>query len=121
MNGDTAQALRLRIYVGEDKTSGSQPLYHAIVRQARSMHLAGATVIKGTEGYGRSTRLHTTDVLFSQDLPVVIEIVDLREKLAPLIAMLNGYSEIGLITCEPVELCGSRDLRHETVPHTAGT
>lgn len=120
MNGDAAQALRLRIYVGEDKTSGGQPLYHAIVRQARNMHIAGATVIKGTEGFGRSTRLHTTDVLFSQDLPVVVEIVDLREKLEPLIAMLHGYGEIGLITCEPLELRGRRDLQHETVPHTAG-
>jgi uncharacterized protein len=119
MNSDTAQALRLRIYIGEDKLSGNRPLYHAVVHQARSMHIAGATVIKGTEGYGRSTRLHTTDVLFSQDLPVVIEIVDLREKLEPLIAMLDGYREIGLITCEPVELLGRRDLRHETEPHAA--
>jgi len=120
MNGDTVEALRLRIYVGEDKTTGGQPLYHAIVRQARSMHIAGATVIKGAEGYGRSTRLHTSDVLFSQDLPVVVEIVDLRERLEPLMAMLNGYGEIGLITCEPVELCGRGDPGHDTAAHTAG-
>src|SRR5579863_10166012 len=108
------QAVRLRIYLGEDKTSCDQPLYHSIISQARIMHLAGATVLKGTEGFGRSTRLHTTDVLFSVDLPVVIEIIDLREKIEPLIAMLNTYGEIGLITCEPVELRGRRDLERET-------
>jgi uncharacterized protein len=114
MTAHRPQAVRLRIYLGEDKTSGDQPLYHSIISQARIMHLAGATVLKGTEGFGRSTRLHTTDVLFSVDLPVVIEIIDLREKIEPLIAMLNNYNDVGLITCEPVELRGRRYLAHGT-------
>lgn len=116
MSGNSVHALRLRIYLGEDKTNTGQPLYHAIVRQARSMHIAGATVLRGTEGYGRSTRLHTTDVLFSEDLPVVVEIVDLPEKIEPLIAILNNYAEIGLITVDPVELRGHRDLHPTTTP-----
>jgi uncharacterized protein len=100
------QVLRLRIYLGEDKRDGDQPLYEAIIRQARRMRMAGATVLRGTEGYGRSTRLHTADVLFSRDLPVIVEIVDLAEKIDAMVACLEGYGDIGLMTREPVELCG---------------
>ena len=103
-----AEAIRLRIYVGEEKQDGDQPLYQAIVREARKMHLAGVTVYRGTQGYGRSTRLHTTAVLFSQDLPVVIEIVDAKHKIDAIVAVLEPYGDIGLITYEPVELRGRR-------------
>jgi PII-like signaling protein len=95
---------RLRIYVGEDKRHGDQPLYVAIIRKARDLHLAGATVVRGSQGYGRSTRLHTTDVVFSQDLPVIIEIVDRRDSVRKFAALLDDINGIGLVTCEDVEV-----------------
>jgi uncharacterized protein len=96
------EAVRLRIYLGEDKRHGDVPLYEAIVAQARRMRLAGATVVHGTEGFGHSTRLHTVDVLFSADLPVVIEIIDRAQKVDELISALDQVGEIGLITYELV-------------------
>jgi PII-like signaling protein len=93
---------RLRIYVGEDKQHGDQPLYVAIIRKARQLQLAGATVVRGSQGYGRSTRLHTTDVVFSEDLPVIIEIVDSYDSVRKFAALLDGIKEIGLVTCEDV-------------------
>lgn len=99
---------RLTIYLGEDKKDVDQPLFKAIVQEAREMHLAGATVIHGSAGYGRSTRLHTSDVLFSEDLPVIIEIVDTAAKIEPLIKRLAGRKEIGLMTCETVEVRGAQ-------------
>ena len=87
-----------------------QPLFKSIVQEARSLQIAGVTVIHGSAGYGRSTRLHTADVLFSTDLPVVIEIVDAARKLEPLIRRLAERKDIGLVTCERVELCGPHRL-----------
>ena len=102
--------LRLRIYLGEDKRKGDIPFYQAIIRQARQRHLAGATVFRATQGFGRSTRLHTDDVLFSDDLPVVIEIVDQAEKIEAFVTSLDCLPDIGLMTCESTELYGSRKL-----------
>jgi hypothetical protein len=96
------EAVRLRIYVGEDKRCGDAPLYQAIVATARRLHLAGALVVRGTEGFGHSTRLHTSGVLFSEDLPVLIEIIDKAQKIDELVAALDCMSEIGLITHERV-------------------
>ena len=74
-------AVLLRIFLGESDRSGHRPLYEAIVLKAREMHLAGATVLRGPVGFGRSTLLHTTKNLYlSQDLPIVIEIVDAEEQ-----------------------------------------
>jgi PII-like signaling protein len=101
---------RLTIYVGEDKMDKDQALFKSIVQEARAMHLAGATVIRGSAGYGRSTRLHTSDVLFSEDLPVVVEIVEMAAKLEPLIRRLAQRADIGLMTCETVEICGKHQL-----------
>jgi len=101
---------RLTIYLGEDKMDVDQPLFKSIVHEARAMHIAGATVIHGAAGYGRSTRLHTADVLFSTDLPVVVEIVDAAQKIEPLIRRLAERKDIGLMTCETIELCGPRRL-----------
>jgi len=101
-----SQIRRLTIYLGEDKMDVDQPLFESIVHEARTMHIAGATVIHGSAGFGRSTRLHTADVLFSTDLPVVIEIVDEAGKIEPLIRRLAGRKNIGLMTCETVEICG---------------
>ncbi len=99
------KVLRLRIYLGEDKRQGDNPLYQAVIRQARQRRLAGATVFRATQGFGRSTRLHTDDVLFSDDLPVVIEIVDQAAKIEAFAASLESMADIGLMTCEPAELC----------------
>lgn len=101
---------RLTIYLGEDKSDIDQPLFKSIVQEARTMHIAGATVIRGTAGYGRSTRMHTADVLFSEDLPVIVEIVDTAAKIEPLIQRLANRKEIGLMTCENVEACGPHRL-----------
>jgi PII-like signaling protein len=93
---------RLRIYVGEDKRHGDRPLYEAIVLKARQLQMAGVTVVRGTLGYGRSTRLHTTGVVFSQDLPVIVEIIDSHDNIGKFTALLAGIKEIGLVTCDDV-------------------
>ncbi|HUN46850.1 MAG TPA: DUF190 domain-containing protein, partial [Stellaceae bacterium] len=73
-------ATLLRIFLGQDDRHGHQPLYEAIVLKAREQGLAGATVLRGPMGFGHSSMLHTTKVLrLSQDLPIVVEIVDSEE------------------------------------------
>jgi uncharacterized protein len=101
------QALLLRIFIGEDDKFAGKPLYEAIVLKAREMHLAGATVLRGPMGFGASSRLHTTKILrLSEDLPLVIEMVDSEERiddfLPVLDAMMSGGS--GLITLEKVQV-----------------
>lgn len=96
--------VRLTIYVGEDKRHGDRPLYQAIVRKAHELGIAGATVFRGTQGFGRSTRLHTVDVLFSDDLPAVVEIVDTASRIEGILALLAHLDGIGLITREPIEV-----------------
>lgn len=81
------QALLLRILIGEDDRNDGHPLYEAIVFKAREMHLAGATVLRGGMGFGHSSRLHTTKILrLSEDLPLVIEIVDSEDKITAFLA-----------------------------------
>jgi PII-like signaling protein len=93
----------LRIFIGEAARHGRQPLHEAIVLKAREMHLAGATVTRGAMGYGKSSLLHTTKVLsLSEDLPLVIEIVDSEEKVNALLAALGGMMESGVATLEKV-------------------
>ena len=97
------QATLLRIFVGEDDRHGHQPLYQAIVLKARELHLAGATVLRGPLGYGHSSRLHTTKILrLSEDLPVVVEIVDSEERINDFLPVLDGMMTSGLITLERV-------------------
>ncbi len=106
------QMIRLTIYIGEDKRHTELPLYEMIIRKARQVHCAGATVYRGIQGFGRSTRLHTVEVLFSEDLPIVIEIVDSPRKITAFRRILEGMGEIGLVTSEPVEcvqLCDEHD------------
>ena len=75
-------AVLLRIFFGEDDRANHLPLHEAIVLKAREMHLGGATVLRGHAGFGHSSRIHTTKILrLSQDLPVVVEIVDSQEKI----------------------------------------
>src|SRR5206468_2337964 len=79
---DFRDAVLLRIFIGESDRFENQPLYEAIVLKAREKHLAGATVLRGPMGFGRSSRLHTAKILrLSEDLPLVIEIVDDDDKI----------------------------------------
>lgn len=99
------QALLLRIFIGEDDKAGSSPLYEAIVLKAREQHLAGATVLRGGMGFGRSSRLHTTKILrLSEDLPLVVEIVDSEEKINAFLPALDGLMTGGLVTLEKVQV-----------------
>ncbi|MCI0518213.1 MAG: DUF190 domain-containing protein [Woeseiaceae bacterium] len=99
------QALILRIFIGENDKDVSRPLYEAIVLKAREMHLAGATVLRGAMGYGHSSRLHTSKILrLSEDLPLVIEIVDGEEKINAFLPVLNDMMTSGLITLEKVQV-----------------
>ena len=99
------EALLLRIFIGESETYDGQPLYEAIVLEARRMQIAGATVLRGPMGYGHSSRLHTAKILrLSEDLPLVIEIVDREEKINAFLAVLDGMMESGLVTLEKVQV-----------------
>ena len=95
----------LRVFVGESDQWQGSPLYEAIVLKARELHLAGATVTKGVMGFGKSSRLHTTHLLtLSEDLPMVVEIVDSREKLELLMPFLEEAVSDGLVTIERAEV-----------------
>ena len=99
------QALLLRIFIGEDDKFGASPLHEAIVLKAREQHLAGTTVLRGPMGFGASSRLHTTKILrLSEDLPLVIEIVDSEDKINAFLPMLDGMMSSGLITLEKVQV-----------------
>ena len=95
----------LRIFIGEGDKWHGQPLYEAIVLKARELHLAGATVLRGPMGFGAHSRLHTAKVLrLSEDLPIVIEIVDSREKIDELLPHIDDLVKEGLITLERVQV-----------------
>jgi PII-like signaling protein len=97
------KASLLRIFIGEDDKADGRPLYEAIVLKAREAHLAGATVLRGPLGFGRSSMLHTAKVLrLSQDLPVVVEIVDTEEKVNAFLPILTELTKSCLITLEKV-------------------
>ena len=101
---ESEQAVLLRVFVGEDKHHEGRPLYETIALKAREMHLMGATVLHGRLGFGRSTRIHTTRALMSEDLPLVIEIVDKAERIDAFMPVLAGMAGIALITRERVEM-----------------
>jgi len=98
-------AVLLRIFFGEDDKCGRLPLHEAIVLKAREMRLAGATVLRGHIGFGHSSHIHTTKILrLSQDLPVVVEIVDSREKIDAFLPVLDTMMQSGLVTIEKVQV-----------------
>ena len=98
-------AVLLRIFIGEDDKAGHRPLYEAIVLKAREMRLAGATVLRGHVGFGHSSHIHTTKILrLSQDLPVIVEIVDSQEKIDAFLPVLDGMMSSGLVTIEKVQV-----------------
>lgn len=98
-------ALLLRIFIGESDRFGGKPLYEAIVLKAREVHMAGATVLRGPMGFGRTSTLHTAKILrLSMDLPLVIEIVDTEEKINAFLPALEEMMSGGLITLEKVKV-----------------
>jgi PII-like signaling protein len=103
------EAMLLRIFIGENDRWHHQPLYEAIVLKARELHLAGATVLRGPMGYGKSSRLHTAKILrLSMDLPLVIEIVDADEKIQAFLPVLDEMMKGGLVTLEKVRVIDYR-------------
>jgi hypothetical protein len=99
------EAVLLRIFIGEDDRADGQPLYEAIVLKARELQLAGATVLRGPMGFGRSSRLHTAKILrLSQDLPVVVEIVDAEDRIRTLLDAIEPVIGSGLVTLEKVQV-----------------
>ena len=103
------EAMLLRIFIGESDRWKHQPLYEAIVLKARELHLAGATVLRGAMGFGKSSRLHTAKVLrLSMDLPLIIEIVDGEEKIKSFLPVLDEMMKGGLVTLEPVRVIDYR-------------
>jgi PII-like signaling protein len=99
------EATLLRIFLGESDRWKHQPLYEAIVLKAREMHLAGATVLRGPMGFGKSSRLHTAKILrLSMDLPLVIEIVDAEDKIQSFLPILDEMMKGGLVTLEKVRV-----------------
>jgi uncharacterized protein len=98
-------AVLLRIFIGEDDKADHKPLYEAIVLKAREMHLAGTTVLRGAVGFGHSSVLHTTKILrLSQDLPLVIEIVDSEETINAFLTAIEGMLGSALVTTEKVKV-----------------
>lgn len=99
------EALLLRIFIGESDRHDGRPLYEAIVLKAREIGLAGATVLRGPMGYGRSSRLHTAKILrLSEDLPLVIEIVDAEARINAFLEDLGAMMGSGLVTLEKVRV-----------------
>ena len=100
-----ADAELLRIFVGESDRHGSRPLYEAIVEEARARGMAGATVLRATLGFGAHSRIHTAKVLrLSEDLPMVVEIVDTPERIATFLPVLDGMMGEGLVTLEKIRV-----------------
>jgi len=105
----TGDGKLLRIFIGESDRCRDRPLYEAIVTKARELGLAGATVWRGIEGYGARSRIHTAKILrLSEDLPIIVEIVDSEEKIAAALPVLDGMIEAagggGLVTLERTEI-----------------
>lgn len=103
------RALLARIYIGESDRWEGKPLYQAIVERLRELHIAGATVLRGIEGFGAHAHLHTTRLLrLSEDLPILIEVVDSEERLQAVLPELDRMVDDGLITLERVEVFAYR-------------
>ena len=99
------EAVLLRIFFGENDKFHRLPLHEAIVLKAREMHLAGATVLRGHIGFGHSSRIHASKLLrLSQDLPVVVEVIDSQEKIDSFLPVLDGMMSSGLVTLEKVQV-----------------
>jgi hypothetical protein len=109
-----SEAKLLRIFIGENDRYEGRPLYQVIVERARQHDLAGATVLRGNLGFGANSRIHTARILrLSEDLPMVIEIVDEPERIQNFVVVLDGLIKEGLVTLEKIEVIIYRHNDHE--------
>ena len=107
--------LLLRIFIGESDRWQGRPLHEALVLKARAMGLAGATVVRGLEGFGAHSRLHTAKVLrLSEDLPLIVELVDREERIREFLPECEAMIGDGLVTLEPIEI-----IRYSAAPPPA--
>jgi PII-like signaling protein len=106
-----------RVYISESDTWEGRPLYEAIVQRLRERGIAGATVLRGIEGYGKRSVLHTTRILrLSEDLPIVVEVVDREDRLRAVLPELDSMVADGMITLQPVEVIVYRAVDLERDP-----
>lgn len=99
----------VRIFIGESDTWHGRPLYQAIVETAREHGIAGATVLRGVQGYGASSRIHTAHILrLSEDLPLIVEMVDTTENVERVLPLIDEMVTEGLVTLEPVQVISYR-------------
>jgi hypothetical protein len=109
-----SEALLLRVFIGESDKVDNRPLYEVIVEEARKRGMAGATVIRGFLGFGANSRIHTSKVLrLSEDLPVVIEIVDTEENIESFLPDLDELIGEGMVTLEKVRVIAYRHKSEE--------
>jgi len=107
---EPSEAELLRIFIGESDKYQGRPLYEVIVEEARKRGLAGATVLRGTLGFGANSRIHTAKIIrLSEDLPMVIEIVDEAAKIAAFLPDLDQMIKEGLVTLEKVRVLMYRE------------
>jgi uncharacterized protein len=103
----------LRIFIGESDKWEGKPLYEALVLKAREMGLAGATMLRGLMGYGAASRVHTAKILrLSEDLPIIVELVDSQEKIASFLPVIDEMIQEGLVTLERVQIILYRHNTH---------
>ncbi|MDM7926537.1 MAG: DUF190 domain-containing protein [bacterium] len=99
------QATLLRVFIGESDKADGKPLYEAIVLKARELNLAGATVLRGVLGFGADSRLHSAKLLdLSEDMPMVVEIVDTEENIRKLLPYIDTHVTEGLVTLEKMRV-----------------
>jgi uncharacterized protein len=99
------QATLLRVFIGESDRVEGRPLYEAIVLKARELNLAGATVLRGVLGFGADSRIHSAKLLdLSEDLPMVVEIVDTEENVRKLLPFIDAHVTEGLVTLEKMRV-----------------
>ena len=109
-----SDAQLLRIFIGESDKYRGRPLYEAIVLLAREHDIAGATVVRGIMGFGAHSRMHTATLLrLSEDLPMVIEIVDKPDKIQDILPELDQMIEEGLVTLEPIKVISYRNTKNK--------
>lgn len=102
---EAEECLLLRVFIGDSDVSRGEALFHAVVTEAMHLGLAGATVLRGTAGFGANRRVHTTKLLeLSMNLPLVVEIVDTADKVQRLLPFLDEAVDEGLVTIQPVRV-----------------
>ena len=114
------ESVLLRSFIGESDKWHHKPLYEVIVLKARELHLAGATVLRGAMGFGKSSRMHTSKILrLSDDLPLVIEIVDTEEKINDFLTIIDPMIGSGLVTLEKARVLQYRGEAIQAPPQTS--